>query len=175
MRTIDLSLEIYSGMPVFPGDPEVLIEVVQTHENEGWEMRRIHMNGHDGTHVNVPVHMVPCGANLDAYTLDSFSGPTKLYNPIEKMSSEFGYIFRETNIDLVLAEEIKKVKPRFVGLSSKFEWDVEIEKDLLKAGIIQYERLANTELLPEQFYFYGMPLKINEGDGSPVRAFAVVE
>jgi len=43
-------------------------------------------------------------------------------------------------------------------------------------GIISYENLVNTEKLPgdKQFMFYGYPLKIKDGDGSPVRAVAVI-
>jgi arylformamidase len=53
--------------------------------------------------------------------------------------------------------------------------DARIEKDLLAAGIISFENLANLNELPESFVFYGMPLHIRGGDGSPVRAFAVIE
>ena len=43
-------------------------------------------------------------------------------------------------------------------------------------GIISYENLVNTEKLPsgKQFVFYGFPLKIRDGDGSPVRAVAII-
>jgi kynurenine formamidase len=175
MKIIDLSLPLYTGMPVYPGDPEPSIELVQTIAREGWNMRRLQINTHDATHVNMQIHMVEGGKSLDDYPLDAFCGPAKIYSPTEPMSAEFGYIFRDRNIDVTLAEEIKKVKPRFVGLSSNYEWDIDIEKGLLKAGIVQYERLANTEELPDIFDFYGMPLKIREGDGSPVRAFAIVK
>ena len=56
MKILDLSLEIYSGMPVFQGDPEVQIDqecMIEVHE---WNMKRIHINSHDGTHLNVPIH-----------------------------------------------------------------------------------------------------------------------
>ncbi|MEK7531091.1 MAG: cyclase family protein [Patescibacteria group bacterium] len=175
MKIIDLTLPLYTGMPVFPGDPEVSIELVATIEKDGWNMRRMQVNTHDATHMNVPIHMVVGGKNLDDYPLEKFCGPAKIYNPGIPMESSFGYIFRDRNIDTVIAEEVKKIKPRFVGISSEYEWGIEIEKDLLTAGIIQYERLANTDELPESFFFYGMPLKIKEGDGSPVRAFAVVD
>lgn len=69
-----------------------------------------------------------------------------------------------------------EIKPKFVGLSVKFEFDIEIEKKLLEAGIVSYENLVNTEKLPKskKFMFYGFPLKIKDGDGSPVRAVAII-
>ena len=64
--------------------------------------------------------------------------------------------------------------PRFVGLANDHGLDVEIQRALLAAGIIVFENLANLDRLPEEFEFYGMPLRIRDGDGSPVRAFAVI-
>jgi arylformamidase len=66
------------------------------------------------------------------------------------------------------------MRPRFIGLSCSYDLDARIEKDLLAAGIISFENLANLNELPKSFVFYGMPLRIRGGDGSPV-AFAVVE
>lgn len=175
MKIIDLTMPLHTGMPVYPGDPEVSIELVQTHEKEGWDMRRIQINAHDGTHVNAPIHMVPGGKTLDDMPLDLFCGPARIYSATSPMTNEIGYIFRDQNIDQKIAEDIKKTRPRFVALSSAFEWDVEIEKDLLKEDIVVFERIANTDQLPEEFEFYGMPLKIKEGDGSPIRAFAVIK
>ncbi len=174
MQIIDLTLPLYTGMPVFPGNPEVSIELVSTFETNGWNMRRIQMNGHDGTHVNAPIHGTKDGKNLDDYSLEQFQGPARIYNPSVPISPDEGIIFRDQDIDQRLAEQIKATRPLFVGLSSNFEVDIDIEKDFLREDIILFEKLANLDQLPDQFHFYGMPLKIKGGDGSPVRAFAVV-
>ncbi len=175
MKIIDLTLPVYTGMPVYPGDPEASIEVIQTIENDGWNMRRIEINSHDGTHVNVPVHAFENGKTLDDYSLDFFMGPAKIYESGVELSPGTGVIFSKENIDTVIFEWIMNVKPHFVGLSCDFEIDIDIEKQLLKADIMLYERLANTKKLPNKFMFYGMPLHIKDGDGSPVRAFAIIE
>ncbi len=63
---IDLSQEIFDGMPVFPGLPEVEIKVHATHEE--WDdiqgsdvispaVNRIVMGEHTGTHVDAINHM----------------------------------------------------------------------------------------------------------------------
>jgi len=41
---------------------------------------------------------------------------------------------------------------------------------LLKQEIIIIENLANLEKLPLEFFFMALPLKIEAGSGSPVRA-----
>ncbi len=47
---------------------------------------------------------------------------------------------------------------------------------LLSAGIVIYEGLINlSEVLGKKFKFVGLPLKINMGSASPVRAVAILE
>lgn len=95
MKTIDLTLPIYSGMSVYPGDPEASIELIQTIEKDEWNMLRIEINSHDGTHINAPIHCVKGGKNLDDYSLDAFMGPAKLYKPDLEIDSQTGVIFSE--------------------------------------------------------------------------------
>lgn len=162
-------------MPVFPGDPEVVIEQQQTFEKDGWNMKRVNINLHDGTHLNVPIHGTKEGRILDSYSIEDFIGKCTIYKKAEDIQNGIGIIFSDQNINLDIAKIIIKNKPKFVGLSSKFEFDVDIEKLLLEKGIISFERLSNTNKLPSEFTFYGVPLKIKDGDGSPVRAFAIIE
>lgn len=174
MRIIDLTLELYDQMPVYPGDPEVLIKEIHTLDREGWNLRNLTITTHTGTHVNVPYHMVKDGKKLEEYELKSFFGKAVVYREGMEFDSNFGVIFTNRNIDRGLAESLIENPPKFIGLSSKFEFDVEIERMLLKKGIISFENLANTEKLPSEFTFYGLPLNIKGSDGSPVRAFAVL-
>lgn len=66
LEIIDLSQEIFSGMPVFPGLPEVKISVYATHEQ--WEgltdsdtsspaVNRLELGEHTATHVDALSHM----------------------------------------------------------------------------------------------------------------------
>jgi kynurenine formamidase len=175
MKIIDLSQELFTGMSVFPGDPEVRIEPVLTIEDGGWLVRRLEINSHDGTHVNLPAHVVADGKIVNDFRIEAFMGDCEIYIKGMVMNENVGVIFRDQNIDKEITEQIKLQKPKFVGLSEDFEFDLEIEKDLLLNGIVSYEKLANLKSLPNNFKFYGVPLKIRNGEGSPVRAFAVVE
>jgi len=172
MKIIDLTLPLFSGMPVYPGDPEVEIQQLQTLGKDGWNMKRVHINGHDGTHVNVPQHCKNDGKTLDDYEIQDFCGECVLYETLEDIQSDQGVIFRQ-EITMDLAQVIVKKKPPFMGLSSEFEINEGVEKILLQNNILCFERLANTGNLPKKFFFHGAPLKIKEGDGSPVRAYAI--
>ena len=66
LEIIDLSHEIYTGMPVFPGLPEVKISMHVSHE--AWDgisgsevatpaVNRLEMGEHTGTHVDAINHM----------------------------------------------------------------------------------------------------------------------
>jgi arylformamidase len=174
-RIIDLTLPLYTGMPVYPGDPEASIELVHTIARNGWDMRRLEINAHDGTHVNVPAHMIAGGKTLDDYSLSDFCGGARLYAPQSPMSPEEGVLFAGRNIDEAMVDKIKKARPKFIGLARDFEFELAILRDLLADGIVSFERLANLDKLPARFEFYAMPLNIRGGDGSPVRAFAVID
>ncbi len=172
MKFIDLTLPMYSGMLVYPGDPEVEIEQLQTLEKDGWNMKRFHINGHDGTHVNVPVHCKSNGKTLDDYKIQDFCGDCVIYKTPQDINSDQGVIFTQ-QINMELAQIIVEKCPKFIGLSFKFEMDITVEKFLLQSDILCFEQLANTERLPPKFFFHGTPLKIKKGDGSPIRAYAI--
>jgi len=175
MKVIDLSVPLNHRMPVYPGDPEVDIVDVHTLEKEGWNLRQMTITTHLGTHVNVPYHMVKDGETLDTFSIDAFIGGATIYSRNAEWNSSQGLIFRDQNIDEKIAEKLIDNPPKFVGLSSEFEFDVPIEKLLLEHGIISFENLANTKELPDTFMFYGVPLNIPGADGSPVRAYASIE
>jgi len=78
VKIIDLTLPIYAGMPVYPGDPDVVVDQARTVEENEWAMKRLHINAHDGTHLNMPAHTSVDGKTLDDYDLSAFCGPCLL-------------------------------------------------------------------------------------------------
>jgi len=171
MVVIDLSVSIYSGMKVYPGDPEVSVDVAHTYKDKGWQLRKITMGSHTGTHVDAFSHMDEKGKKLDEIPLDCFFGESYIANAEEPFPVKSGLFFL-SKVGLESFEQIIRVCPLFVG----GEIDQSLEKALLCAGIITYTNLINLDLLPtdRSFMFYGFPLKIRDGDGSPVRAVAVI-
>jgi len=83
LEIIDLSQEIFSGMPVFPGLPEVNISVHVSHEE--WDgidgsdvvspaVNRLELGEHTGTHVDAINHMARQyrGQSIDTMPLTMF-------------------------------------------------------------------------------------------------------
>lgn len=172
MKIIDLSLPLFTGMPVFPGDPEVEIEVIHTHQQQTWELRQIKMGSHTGTHVDAYAHMHESLENLDQIPLESFLGKAQVIIDLQNLPEKRGLLFPQT-IDIDYLETILSVSPKFVG----GELTENLERALLEKRIITYTGLVHLDKLPvhRDFMFYGLPLKIKNGDGSPVRAIAIIE
>ena len=173
MKLIDLTWTIHNWMPVYPWDPEAEIDIIQTVEKDSWELRRLKINSHDWTHVNVPSHSKLWWKNLNDYNLEDFIWESVLFETIDDIKPWIGVIFSDIDINMDLARIIVDKKPKFVWLSSKFEFDIEVERYLLENDIISFERLEDTQKLSKRFIFHWVPLKIKSWDWSPVRAYAI--
>lgn len=172
MRVIDLSVPIENGMEVYPGDPEVSVQVIHDYAQNGWQVRRLVMGSHSGTHVDAFSHMDPRGSTLDEIPLERFFGRAYAVYAHEELPSHTGLIFLAPT-GLEALEKIVAAEPPFVG----GDLSETLEKALLKQGIVTYTNLNNLSQLPlkRPFMFYGFPLRIKKGDGSPVRALAVLD
>ncbi|WP_405084137.1 cyclase family protein [Microbispora sp. NBC_01389] len=72
---VDLSQPVVSGMPVYPGDPEVEITPALTVAEEGVNVLRLHLGSQSGTHVDAPCHIDDALPALDDLPLERFLGP----------------------------------------------------------------------------------------------------
>lgn len=76
---IDISLPVYSGMVVWPGDSEVRVERVLKLENgDPFNLTQCSFTAHTGTHVDAPRHFLPQGAAVDELPLDATLGPCRV-------------------------------------------------------------------------------------------------
>jgi kynurenine formamidase len=176
MKIIDLSQPLFDKMPVYPGDPEVHIEQIHNLDREGWRLRYLQFSTHIGTHADAFAHMDEKGTTIDNIPLEKYIGKTILVSMDDDFPKEIGLAFKKGKLDLDLFEKIKEASPLFVIIGNTAELEVELERKLLQSGILTITDLVNMDELPEnkEFMFYGVPLKIKDGDGSPIRAFAIL-
>lgn len=78
MTWMDLSVPLRTGMPVYPGDPEVRIETALTVSGDGSNVLALAMGTHTGTHADAPLHVSDGWASLDELPLGVFSGTAEL-------------------------------------------------------------------------------------------------
>ena len=72
---IDLSHPLRTGMPVYPGDPEVVVSPAATVADDGYNVSHVTMGSQSGTHVDAPFHFLDDGARIDAMALAMFLAP----------------------------------------------------------------------------------------------------
>ncbi|GII59365.1 cyclase [Planotetraspora thailandica] len=75
---VDLSVPIVSGMPVYPGDPEVEIRPALTVAAEGVNVLGLHLGSQTGTHVDAPYHIDDSLPRLGDLPLELFIGPAEV-------------------------------------------------------------------------------------------------
>ncbi|OPY22208.1 MAG: Kynurenine formamidase [Methanomethylovorans sp. PtaU1.Bin093] len=73
-RVIDITIAIRQGMPVYPGDPEPVIERICSIGKEGFTLSTIFMGSHTGTHVDAPSHVLENGISVDMLCPGSLIG-----------------------------------------------------------------------------------------------------
>ena len=75
-RLIDISMEVYSGMMVWPGDDGVDLHRVQKlEEGAHSNLSRLVCGVHTGTHVDAPFHFIPGGKTIEQVPLEALIGP----------------------------------------------------------------------------------------------------
>ncbi len=76
MKLYDASLAIHEKMVVFPGDPSFKSEpVCRIQTGADYNLTRISMGTHLGTHVDPPAHFIDDGATVDQVALEALVGP----------------------------------------------------------------------------------------------------
>ncbi|MET7289515.1 cyclase family protein [Streptomyces sp. NPDC005573] len=72
---LDLSVPVVTGMPVYPGDPEVTVSPALHAGDDGVNVLSLHLGSQSGTHVDAPYHVDDAWPRLDELPLELFAGP----------------------------------------------------------------------------------------------------
>jgi arylformamidase len=102
MRIYDISLTISPEIPIWPGDPHIVMERVATIDSgSDVNLTRLEMCAHSGTHVDAPFHFI----NNDAITVDQLS---------LKVLSGRTYVLNLPDCDLITASVLEnaEIPPR---------------------------------------------------------------
>ena len=119
LEIIDLSQEIFSGMPVFPGLPEVAITMHVSHEEWGGitdsqvvspAVNRLELGEHTGTHVDAINHMASQyhGQSIDTMPLTLFYTEGIC---LDLSSKGFRELIEPADLERALSEARMEIKP----------------------------------------------------------------
>lgn len=76
MKIYDISLTVTPGLPVWPGDPEVVLErVVKMEDGAHNNVSRLALSAHTATHVDAPYHFIADGNTIETLDLNVLTGP----------------------------------------------------------------------------------------------------
>ncbi|TYB67378.1 cyclase family protein [Nonomuraea sp. PA05] len=201
MTLLDLSAPIESGMPVYPGDPEVSVGPALTVARDGVNVLGLHLGSHSGTHVDAPFHIDDSLPTLDDLPLERFHGPATVVDARGRgptIGPEFfeevragvivlvvtGWPFGRQGHPYLTAEAAALLVERGVRTVGIDAFSVDptpaaefpAHEKLLRAHAVIAENLYGLDRLigAREIEVSMFPLRITGGDGSPVRAVARV-
>jgi len=92
MKIFDISLTISSSMPVWPGDPLIELEQIDSMDNgANANISRLSTSVHIGTHIDAPHHFMNDGRTIEQLPLEVLTGPcyvAQLPDGIESITAE---------------------------------------------------------------------------------------
>lgn len=74
MRIVDLTMELKTGSPVFPGYPTPIVHTWVRIEEQGYYANLLMFVEHTGTHVDSPAHFIEEAPTIDEVPPDRFMG-----------------------------------------------------------------------------------------------------
>lgn len=102
MKIIDLTHTITNNMTVFPGGVQPDNKVISTVATNGWKETRLHINSHNGTHMDSPAHVFEDGTTLDKIDVINFVGTAALIDCTSICEGqEIGYDLIEKNKEII--------------------------------------------------------------------------
>lgn len=167
MEIFDVSVPVRSGMPVYPGDPEVRLERV----SESPVVSRLDFGVHTGTHVDAPVHFIPGGAATETLSLDVLVGPCEVVE--RDGAAERVLIKGAASLDSAGAQEFVDRGVRLLGVDGMSVGDEGAHEVLLGAGVVVVEGLDLSGVDAGSYELYCLPLRLVGSDGAPARAILV--
>jgi len=86
MKVYDISLTLRARMPVFPGEPTPLLEpTTQMERGDSYNVSRLTLSTHTGTHIDAPLHFLAGGTPVDQLPVDVLVGPALVVEmPVEQ-------------------------------------------------------------------------------------------
>lgn len=226
-KIVDLSQEIYNGMPVYPGHLKTVIFTHMTHEEcqrqlgtgFSYETRGILICDHGPTHIDSVSHLSrdPEAESIDelslekcitsAICLDVSDVPLRTQFGRKKIEDQLA----KWNLDIRRGDTVLFYTAHYDRYYGKPEYmreypglDREGTEFIIDSGAVNFgvdspspdmwydknypchsvcgerrithvENLCNLDkVVGKRFMFVGLPLKIREGTGSPIRAVAVL-
>ena len=109
MKYIDLSYNINSEMPVYPGDMKLTSNKEKDCDKDGFNLYSFSTTMHIGTHIDAPLHMCKNKKSISEYPLDKFVGNAVLLDvrgeKVIRIKDEYYRDIKENDIVLLFSSK----------------------------------------------------------------------
>lgn len=225
MRVIDLTREIFEGMPVWFGHQKTFINTNQTHDEFkdiyqtelGFEAHNLLISEHAGTHTDAVFEYDRNGPTIDKSPLEYYYGdaicldvsavqypdyltPTVLADALARSGQEIrkgDTVLLYTGVgdqhypDLAYTDKYPGLnRDGALWLAEQGVINIGVDNVAIdhsddtgfsghvvcgEYGIVNTEGLTNLDqIVGQRFLYFGLPLLIRAGTGSPIRAVAIL-
>ena len=193
MQIIDISKDI-TKCDIYPGDPDVKIEVISTLENgDSCNLSAIHTGLHNGTHADAPLHFIEGGDSIEKAEFETFIGECYVIEaPEGPITGEFVNRHFPEKAKRVLvkshgkawflesaAEEIAYAGVKLIGTDSLSVGihgnQTLLHRAFLRENVAIIENLDLENVKPGRYFLVAQPLKIGGAEAAPLRAVLLAD
>lgn len=188
---IDITVPLKENTKVYPGDPEFKLKQIFTVEKDSFNLCSLSLGTHTGTHIDAPLHFFNTKesiADLDLKYLitNSLVADVSGLNSIDekfisglKLKGINSILFKTNGKNIYLtqsgAEYLKNTEILIAGtenidIEDETNSNFPVHKTLLLNKTLIVESIDLSHVKPGNYKFYCFPLRIENADGSPVRA-----
>lgn len=197
---IDITMPLHKNMPVWPGDTPFQYQLMATLEQDGANVGDITMSLHAGTHIDAPFHYDDFGKSIDVLPIELFIGPSLIVELLDVKQIQLQHVARlmldgieriffktKQHYDLYrfdpdfttihpevvhfLAEKgVKVVGTDAPSVDAVNDSTLQAHHAFRKERLYIIENLYLKDIKAGMYEFFGVPLAIQGGDASPIRA-----
>ncbi|HEY4002848.1 MAG TPA: cyclase family protein [Candidatus Xenobia bacterium] len=170
---IDVTRPVHEALPVWPGDPPVVVEGVRSIERDGYAVHRLEMGTHCGTHMDAPSHFLAGAAGVDRLPLDALVGRCRVVGSDVAVAGRRVLYRTGRPLSVDTARRLVRHGVRLVGVDSSSvddaDGDFPVHHVLLGAGVVIVEGLDLSRVSEGAYQLIALPLRLEGLDGSPCR------
>jgi arylformamidase len=160
-KIYDISVTITEGIPVWPGDPKVVLErVSKIEDGANANVSQVSMSVHTGTHMDAPYHFIPDGYTIEAIPLETLIGPVLVVQVPDEVEVIDGGVIKHAGIELTIDRVLFKTRNSqfWPAANSEFRTDfVGINEDGARALVEIGIRLVGIDYLSIAPYHHSRP------------------
>jgi len=196
---IDITMPLHRYLAIWPGDTPFQYRLDATMQQDGANVGQIQMSVHAGTHVDAPFHYDDFGKSVESLPIDLFIGEVLIVHCVGRSKVDVGImrtlpiknerrvffktkeIYNETVFDenfTPLTEEavhyLADLGIQLIGTDAPsidpLNAELSAHHACRERGVTIIENLYLKDVEQGYYEFIGVPLPIQGGDASPIRA-----